>query len=74
MSGPIKQIERELEAEGFKPNTFPWEAEKRKRQVELCKTLRQVDSCWNCTAFDHCELVKHHLRDLRFHNKNPNDT
>lgn len=68
---PIRQIELALETEGYKPGTFPFEAEKRKRQVELCKTTRAVESCWKCNVFDHCELVKHHLRDMRFHSKDP---
>lgn len=68
---PLKQIELDLENEGYKPDTFPFKAEKRKRQVELCKATRAVESCWKCSVFDHCELVKHHLRDMRFHSKDP---
>ncbi len=68
---PIRQIEIGLENEGYEPGSFAFEAEKRKRQVGLCKMTREVASCWECKVFDHCELVKQHLRDLRFHAKDP---
>lgn len=66
---PVKQIELDLEREGLTAGTFPFEAEKRKRQVELCKRYKAVPSCWKCPSFDHCSLIKHHLRDMRYHRK-----
>jgi hypothetical protein len=54
----------ELEAAGLKPGTPEFEKTERSRKVELCKQLKNVDSCWNCEYFDYCELIKAHLRDI----------
>lgn len=54
----------ELEASGLKPGTAPFEKEFRDRKVQLCREAKSVASCWDCNYFDHCELVKAHLRDL----------
>lgn len=67
MSERLKEIEENLRREGMEEGSFPYKAELRKRKVELCKTQKSVDSCWSCSYFDYCELVKEHLRDLRFH-------
>jgi hypothetical protein len=64
MSKALEALHRELEAAGLKPGTPAFEKEYRSRKVRLCKEKRSVSSCWNCVYFDHCELVKAHLRDL----------
>jgi hypothetical protein len=60
----LERLHAELEAAGLKPGTPAFEKEERSRRVDLCKQMKQVDSCWNCDYFDHCELIKAHLRDL----------
>lgn len=30
----------------------------------MCKDRKAVKSCWDCDYFDHCELIKAHLRDI----------
>lgn len=62
----IDDLKDELEAAGYRPGTGPFEAELRKRRVELCMYDKNVASCSECPAFDSCELIKSHLRDLRF--------
>lgn len=63
----LADLEADLIREGLKAGTFPYEAELRKRKVELCKVRQGVASCAECRYFDHCELLKTHLRDMRFH-------
>ena len=61
----LRVLEAELEGAGLKPGSKLYEQELRARKVELCKEFQQVDSCWNCKAFDGCSLVKQHLQDMR---------
>lgn len=60
----LRVLESELEGEGFKRGTELWDRAMRNRKVALCKQGQSVESCWDCKAFDHCELVKSHLRDM----------
>lgn len=60
----LTQLHRELEAAGIKPGTPAFAREERSRRVQLCKELRAIGSCWDCSYFDHCDLIKTHLRDL----------
>lgn len=60
----LEALLRELEAAGLKPGTPAFDRELRARKVQLCKDARAVSSCWDCAYFDHCELIKNHLRDL----------
>lgn len=69
MTAVLKELEREIELEGYKRGTFPFDAELRKRKVVMCKSARSLNSCWDCAYLDHCELIKQHLRDLRFNTK-----
>lgn len=64
MTRVLDSLRAELEAAGLKPGTEPFEREHRARKVQLCKEARCVASCWDCDYFDHCELIKAHLRDL----------
>jgi len=64
VSRVLDSLRVELEAAGLKPGTEPFEREFRSRKVQLCKETRRVTSCWDCDYFDHCELIKAHLRDL----------
>lgn len=65
MSKVLKQLNIDLEMEGYKPGSPRFDVELRRRKIDVCKNMRPVDSCWNCEAFDHCELLKTHLRDIR---------
>ena len=64
MSRVLDNLRVELEAAGLKPGTPLFERELRSSQVALCKEAKSVSSCWDCDYFDHCELIKAHLRDL----------
>lgn len=64
MSRLLDNIRAELEAAGLKPGSEPFEKELRTRKVQLCKEAKALSSCWDCDYFDHCELVKAHLRDM----------
>ena len=60
----LRQLESDLEGEGFKRGTERWDRAVCTRKVLLCKQAQGVESCWDCMAFDGCELVKQHLRNL----------
>lgn len=64
--GVIDQLVIDLEVEGYRPGTPVFDAELRKRQVEACQEMQGVPGCDSCPAYDNCELVKAHLRDIRF--------
>lgn len=64
MTRILDALRRDLESSGLKPGTSAFDREYRLRRVLLCKEAKAVDSCWNCPYFDHCELIKSHLRDL----------
>lgn len=64
MSRALKALRAELVAAGLKPDTPAFDREYRSRKVQLCKESRRVSSCWDCAYFDHCDLIKAHLRDL----------
>ena len=64
MNRLLAHLRRELEAAGLKPGTLKFEREERARRVLICKEARSQPSCWDCSYFDHCELIKAHLRDL----------
>lgn len=67
----LQQLEAEIEAQGLKRDTPLYLRVYRERKVDLCKQMQQVESCWDCRAFDHCELVKAHLMDLNTPLKKP---
>lgn len=62
----LRQIHLDLEMEGHRPGTPVFEAKARERQVLLCQEMQQVPSCQLCPAYSDCEVVKAHLRDIRF--------
>ena len=64
MSRVLKELETELEAAGLKPGTPTYDKELRFRKVQLCKEAKRAASCWDCAYFDHCDLIKAHLRDI----------
>jgi hypothetical protein len=64
MSLGLAQLHAQLEAAGYLPGTPAYAREERKYKVELCKGAKEVGSCWECGYFDHCELIKAHLRDM----------
>lgn len=61
----LKMLEAEVESSGLKPGTEEYERALRERKVELCKSYQQVNSCWDCPAFDGCSLVKKYIEDMR---------
>ena len=52
--------------EGYRSGTPQFEAQLRGRQVEACMEMQGVGSCQECPAFDGCEIIKQHLRDIRY--------
>lgn len=64
MRRPLDRLRADLEAAGLKPGSDEFEQDYRSQKVFLCKEQRSVSSCWDCNYFDHCELIKLHLRDL----------
>lgn len=69
MSRELKRLHTELESAGLKPGTPEFEREERSRRVQMCKERRAQSSCWDCNYFDHCDLIKGHLRDMYGINK-----
>ena len=64
MSKRLERLHAELEAAGLEPGTPQFDREERSRRVALCKEAKSQSSCWDCDYFDHCELIKAHLRDM----------
>lgn len=64
MSRLLKQLHERLEGAGLKPGSPAYEREERRERVDLCKQQKGVFSCHECAYFDHCELIKAHLRDM----------
>ena len=62
----ITQMSLEVEAQGYTPGTPPFEAMLRQRKVEACQVMQAVPSCNVCPAYENCELIRQHLRDLRY--------
>lgn len=60
----LRELHAELESCGYKPGSHAFQAEERRRKVDICKQGKSLDSCWDCSYFDHCELLKAHLRDM----------
>jgi len=65
-SPQLRQLKSELEFSGLKPGTPVYEETLRERKVDMCKDAQGVGSCWDCRAFDSCELIKAHLMDLKY--------
>jgi hypothetical protein len=64
VSRALKALRAELEAAGLKPGTPEFEREERSRRVVMCKEMKSQSTCWDCNYFDHCDLIKGHLRDM----------
>jgi hypothetical protein len=60
----LRELHAELEACGLKPGSENFLKEERRRKVEMCRAAKRLESCWDCGHFDHCEILKGHLRDL----------
>ena len=60
----LEHLQHELEMAGYTPGTTPFEREFRRRKVSLCLERQGVSTCSSCPYFDHCELLKQHVRDL----------
>jgi hypothetical protein len=68
MSGrsTIDQLKLDLELEGYEPGTPQFDVMLRQRQVEHCVEMKELPSCETCPAYFDCEIIKAHLRDLRY--------
>lgn len=64
MTTELEQLRANLEAAGYEPGSHAFEKEYRRQKVEMCMERQGVVSCWDCKAFDHCELIKARLRDM----------
>jgi hypothetical protein len=56
-------------AEGFKPGNPEFDTAFVARKVTKCQELQQVSSCQLCKYFDHCEMAKAHLINVKYGNK-----
>ena len=62
----LDQIRLDVEMQGHPPGSPVFEAKVREQQVAMCQNLQQVPACPMCPAYADCEIVKAHLRDIRF--------
>ena len=58
------EIHDQIYNEGYRPETAQYDFILRKRKVERCQEMRRITSCQACVAYDHCDLVKSHMRSL----------
>jgi len=64
--GRLEQLHLAVELEGYTPGTPQFETVLRQRKVEACKDMKGLSSCELCPAFEHCEVLRAHLRDMHF--------
>ena len=64
--GVLNQLELDTEFEGYTPGTPQVRAVLQQKKVETCLQMKGLGGCDECEAFDGCEIVKGHLRDLHF--------
>lgn len=62
----LEQLRIDLEMEGYQPGSPQFDAQLLGRQVEACQEMQGVAGCDACPAFDSCEIIKQHLRDIRY--------
>jgi hypothetical protein len=62
----VDQLKLDLELEGYELGTPQFEVMLRQRQVETCVEMKELPSCETCPAYFDCEIIKAHLRDLRY--------
>ena len=58
-------------AEGFRPGNDEFDNAFLARKVTKCQELHTVSSCQACKYFDHCEMAKAHLINVKYGNKQP---
>jgi len=66
VSAILRELANKVASMGHKPGSVQFDVELRQLRVNKCKEFQVVDSCEECRAFDSCELIKLHLRDLRY--------
>jgi hypothetical protein len=60
----LRALAQDLDSEGYKEGTPSYEREERRRKVDMCKDLKGLGSCSECSYFEYCPLLKAHLRDM----------
>lgn len=61
----LDDISIEVDSLGLKKGSPEYEKEVRARKVDKCKEMRNVNSCYQCTHYEYCSLVKEYLMDIR---------
>lgn len=61
-----KEIETEVELAGVPPSSPLFPIKVRERKVEECQGRNSVASCQVCKYYDHCELSKQHMIDVKY--------
>lgn len=69
MTKILQNLEDDVEDRGYKRGTPEFDRALIALKVEQCKDMRGVGSCIDCDAFEHCELIKTHLMDLKYPNR-----
>jgi len=62
----LKDLENELIAGGLTPGTPEFQFKYLERKVEICKEIRGQYSCFDCPYFEHCDLIKSYLTELKY--------
>ena len=60
----LRALAIDLVNEGYKEGSPAYGREERRRKVDMCKDVKGLSSCSECAYFDHCSLLKSHLRDM----------
>lgn len=66
MADLLATLREEVELAGFTPGTPQFERALRAKKIERCQAQKGVTECSSCNYFDHCEVAKEHLIDLRY--------
>ena len=62
----LSKLHDEAEDLGYTPDTPEFEKALCALKVSRCKELQGVHECKDCKAYEHCDLVREYLLDLRF--------
>ena len=66
MTKVLTKLHDEAEDLGYTPGTPEYEKALCALKVARCKEMQGVFQCADCTAFEHCELVREYMLDIRF--------
>jgi hypothetical protein len=69
VSKVLRTLNDDTEDLGHQPGTPEFDKALCALKVHRCKEMHSVHECSECPAFEHCDLVREYLLDLKFPNR-----